>query len=155
MLGSLGVPELLFIFGLALLVFGPKRMPEIGRALGRGMSELRKASTELKRTLNAEIIEQEMRDADPRRVVRDSLRDVKQSLTDAVDINDAASSPSDTPARTEEPARVEGSIARSPGGGLYASEPDAPAAESSGAQDPAAPSDGASDSTASKDGGGQ
>jgi TatA/E family protein of Tat protein translocase len=55
MIGSLGVPEILFIFILALLVFGPKRLPEIGRMVGRGMAEFRKASNELKRTINAEI----------------------------------------------------------------------------------------------------
>jgi sec-independent protein translocase protein TatA len=52
---GLGVPELIFIFLLALLIFGPKKLPEIGRTLGRGMSEFRKASNELTRTLNAEI----------------------------------------------------------------------------------------------------
>jgi TatA/E family protein of Tat protein translocase len=52
---GLGVPELIFILLLALLIFGPKRLPEIGRTLGRGMSEFRKASNELTRTLNAEL----------------------------------------------------------------------------------------------------
>ncbi|HVR98874.1 MAG TPA: twin-arginine translocase TatA/TatE family subunit [Thermoanaerobaculia bacterium] len=55
MFGPLGVPELLFILVLALLIFGPKRLPEVGRTLGRGMSEFRKASNELKRTVNAEL----------------------------------------------------------------------------------------------------
>lgn len=54
-MGSLGLPELLFIFVLALLVFGPKRLPELGRTLGRGMSEFRRASNELKRTINTEM----------------------------------------------------------------------------------------------------
>ncbi len=52
---GLGVPELIFILVLALLIFGPKRLPEIGRTLGRGMSEFRKASNDLKRTLNVEL----------------------------------------------------------------------------------------------------
>jgi sec-independent protein translocase protein TatA len=52
---GLGVPELIFILVLALLIFGPKRMPEIGRTLGRGMSEFRKASNDLKRTINVEL----------------------------------------------------------------------------------------------------
>jgi TatA/E family protein of Tat protein translocase len=52
---GLGVPELIFILLLALLIFGPKRLPEIGRTLGRGMSEFRKASNELKRTINVEL----------------------------------------------------------------------------------------------------
>lgn len=54
-MGSLGLPELLFIFVLALLIFGPKKLPEIGRTLGKGMSEFKKASSELKRSLNAEM----------------------------------------------------------------------------------------------------
>ena len=47
---NLGVPELIFILVLALLIFGPKRLPEIGRTLGKGMAEFRKASNELKRS---------------------------------------------------------------------------------------------------------
>ena len=52
---GLGVPELIFIMVLALLIFGPKGLPEIGRTLGRGMSEFRKASNDLKRTINVEL----------------------------------------------------------------------------------------------------
>src|SRR5829696_2572206 len=55
MFGPLGFPELVFILVLALLIFGPKRLPEIGRTIGRGMAEFRKASTELKRTINTEL----------------------------------------------------------------------------------------------------
>ncbi len=66
-MGPLGVPELIFILILALLVFGPKRLPEIGRTLGRAMGEFRRATTDLKRTLNTEIAEAEERPA-PRAV---------------------------------------------------------------------------------------
>ena len=52
---GLGVPELIFILMLALLIFGPKRLPEIGRTIGRGMSEFRKASNDLKRSINTEL----------------------------------------------------------------------------------------------------
>jgi sec-independent protein translocase protein TatA len=55
MFGSLGVPEMLFIMVLALLIFGPKKLPEIGRTLGRGMAEFRKASNELRRSINTEL----------------------------------------------------------------------------------------------------
>lgn len=54
-MGSLGLPEMIFIFVLALLIFGPKKLPEIGRTVGKGLAEFRKASGELKRTLNAEM----------------------------------------------------------------------------------------------------
>ena len=64
MLG-LGVPEILFILVLALLLFGPKRLPEIGRTLGKGLNEFRKASNELKRTLNTELALDEEEQARP------------------------------------------------------------------------------------------
>ena len=80
MFGTLGLPELIFIFVLALLIFGPKGLPQVGRTLGRAMAEFRKASTDLRRTLNAELLDDEMRAADPRKIVRDSLADVKKSL---------------------------------------------------------------------------
>src|SRR5215203_6924302 len=54
-MGSLGLPEIAFIFVLALLIFGPKKLPEIGRTLGRGMAEFRKATNELKRSINTEM----------------------------------------------------------------------------------------------------
>jgi TatA/E family protein of Tat protein translocase len=53
-LGPIGFPELLFILVLALLIFGPRRIPEIGRTLGKAMGEFRRATTDFKRTLNLE-----------------------------------------------------------------------------------------------------
>lgn len=55
MFGFGGLSELMFIFFLAMLIFGPEKLPEIGRMLAKGMAEVRKASNELKRTLNAEL----------------------------------------------------------------------------------------------------
>jgi TatA/E family protein of Tat protein translocase len=83
-LGSLGFPELIFIFVLALLVFGPKRLPELGRTVGRALAEFRKATTELKRTINTELIDHELREADPRRIVREQLRETKAGLERAL-----------------------------------------------------------------------
>ena len=54
-MGSLGVPEMVFIFVLALLLFGPKKLPEVGRTLGKAMSEFRRASSELKATFDREM----------------------------------------------------------------------------------------------------
>lgn len=55
MIGSLGLPELMFIMLLALLVFGPRKLPEIGRTLGRALGEFRRATSDLKRTLDVEM----------------------------------------------------------------------------------------------------
>jgi TatA/E family protein of Tat protein translocase len=64
MFGPLGVPELLFILVLALLIFGPKKLPEIGRTVGKAMGEFRRASNELRRTINTEIaLEEESKPA--------------------------------------------------------------------------------------------
>lgn len=54
-MGNIGFPELIVIFVVALLVFGPKRLPELGRSLGRGLSEFRRASSELKHSIEREI----------------------------------------------------------------------------------------------------
>lgn len=47
---GIGLPELIIIFIVALLVFGPKKLPELGRMLGKGLAEFRKASDEIKNT---------------------------------------------------------------------------------------------------------
>ena len=54
-MGPLGVPELIIIFIVALLVFGPRKLPELGKSLGRGLSEFRRASNELRNTLEEEV----------------------------------------------------------------------------------------------------
>ena len=55
MLGTLGTQELIFIFLLALLLFGPKKLPEIGRTVGKALTEFRRASNELKSTFDREM----------------------------------------------------------------------------------------------------
>jgi len=53
--GPIGVPELIFIFVLALLIFGPRKLPELGRNLGKALAEFRRASTDLRRTVEDEM----------------------------------------------------------------------------------------------------
>lgn len=55
MFGTLGWQETLFIFVLALLIFGPKKLPELGRTIGKAMTEFRRASSELKATFDREM----------------------------------------------------------------------------------------------------
>ena len=61
MFGSLGVPELLLIFVVVLIVFGPRRIPEIGRTLGKALGEFRKATDDLKSTIEREVRLEELK----------------------------------------------------------------------------------------------
>ena len=55
MFGSIGMPELIIIFVIALIIFGPRKLPELGRSLGKSLAEFKRASNELKNTLEEEI----------------------------------------------------------------------------------------------------
>jgi TatA/E family protein of Tat protein translocase len=55
MFGSLGVWEIALILVVALLLFGPRKLPEIGRTLGKGLAEFKKASNELRRSIETEV----------------------------------------------------------------------------------------------------
>ncbi|MGA2001689.1 MAG: TatA/E family twin arginine-targeting protein translocase [Terriglobales bacterium] len=52
---NLGLPEMIFIFLLALIIFGPRKLPEIGRQIGKAMGEFKKASNEFKSQIEGEI----------------------------------------------------------------------------------------------------
>jgi len=62
MFGSIGFPELIVILSIALLVFGPKKLPEVGRSIGRALREFRKTSDEIKERIEEEIQADEFRD---------------------------------------------------------------------------------------------
>jgi TatA/E family protein of Tat protein translocase len=57
---NLGIPEMIFIFVLALIIFGPKKMPEIGRQIGRALAEFKRASNEFKAQIETEIQQMEV-----------------------------------------------------------------------------------------------
>jgi len=59
---GLGMPEIVVILVIALIFFGPRKLPELGRSLGRTMNEFKKASNELRSTLEEEIRVEEQRD---------------------------------------------------------------------------------------------
>jgi sec-independent protein translocase protein TatA len=54
-MGSIGMQEIIVIFVIALIVFGPRKLPEIGKMLGKGMAEFKKASNELRQTWEEEV----------------------------------------------------------------------------------------------------
>jgi sec-independent protein translocase protein TatA len=61
------MPELIIIFVIALIIFGPRKLPELGRSLGKSLAEFKRASNELKSTLEEEIrIEEQQRAETPK-----------------------------------------------------------------------------------------
>jgi TatA/E family protein of Tat protein translocase len=122
MFGTLGGPELLLILVIALIVFGPRKLPEIGKSLGRMMGEFRRASNDFKRTIEEEV------EADK---LRSSL-DVSSYDSPSPSPYSTVSAPSPEPATDVAPpyadAEVSGTDAiASPSVGGEAA-PDAPAA---------------------------
>ena len=67
MLPSVGMPELIIILVIALIIFGPRKLPELGRSLGRSLGEFRRASNELRNTLDEEIRLEEQRASEKQR----------------------------------------------------------------------------------------
>ncbi|MFA6955583.1 MAG: Sec-independent protein translocase protein TatB [Thermoanaerobaculia bacterium] len=61
MFGSLGFPELMLIFLVALIVFGPRKLPDIGRTIGKALGEFRRATNDLKSTLEEEVTREELK----------------------------------------------------------------------------------------------
>ena len=54
-MGPLGFQEIILIFIIALIVFGPKKLPELGRSVGKALGEFRRASNEIKHSIEKEI----------------------------------------------------------------------------------------------------
>ena len=65
---GIGMPELIIIFVIALIIIGPKKLPDLARALGKGMAEFRKATNEIKSNLDME----------------DELKGMEEELADSV-----------------------------------------------------------------------
>ncbi len=95
MFGSLGVSELLLIFAVILIVFGPRRLPEIGKTLGKALGEFRKATDDLKNTIEREVRLEELKTIAPdiRASVDSIARDPISMLNPVPTTPDPVSSP--------------------------------------------------------------
>ena len=62
MFGSIGMTELVIILVIALIIFGPRKLPELGRSLGKSIGEFKRASNELRNTIEDEIRVEETKD---------------------------------------------------------------------------------------------
>jgi TatA/E family protein of Tat protein translocase len=80
-MGPLGIPELILLFVIALLVFGPKKLPELGRTFGKGMAEFRRASNELRSTFQTEMDNIERETVEVKEVTKEISADVNKQLS--------------------------------------------------------------------------
>ena len=78
-MGTLGVPEMAVIFILALVLFGPSKLPELGRTIGKAMTEFRRASNELKATFDREMHTLERENQS----IQDTTREAAREIADA------------------------------------------------------------------------
>ncbi|UCF90921.1 MAG: twin-arginine translocase TatA/TatE family subunit [Desulfobacterales bacterium] len=104
---GIGMPEMILILAVALIVIGPKKLPDLARSLGRAMREFKKATNELKESIQ---IDQELSEA------KKAFDDINTDFKDAVDLSpqpDTATEPTPDgpdvdigtePDRTAEPA---------------------------------------------------
>ena len=118
MFGSIGMPELVLIFVVALLVFGPKKLPEIGKSIGKGLAEFKRASDELKKTIEQEI-EQGKNEVS---TVREQVASIPATLRSAAPF-DAGPSPGGESAASPASAGVPGPPPASGQAGGVPSEP--------------------------------
>lgn len=96
-MGPIGMPELVIILVIALIIFGPRKLPELGRSLGKSIGEFKKASNELKSTLEEEIRVEEQREQ------RAKMEAEQASAVAAASPVSATPGPAATPPAAEEP----------------------------------------------------
>ena len=80
-MGSLGMQEIIIIFIIALIVFGPRKLPELGKTIGKGLAEFKKASNELKQTWEDEVKLDKEKEAISE-IVKDATIQPSEMLTD-------------------------------------------------------------------------
>ena len=98
-MGPIGMPEMLVILVIALVVFGPRKLPELGRSLGRSLNEFKKASNELRSTLEDEIRIEEQKE---QRAKAEAEQKSAVAATQ-VETPPAEDAPAEAPAAPEEP----------------------------------------------------
>ncbi|MDD8020108.1 MAG: TatA/E family twin arginine-targeting protein translocase [Acidobacteriota bacterium] len=84
MFGSIGLPELIIIFVIALLIFGPKKLPEVGKSVGKAIKEFKKASDELRTKVEDEINATEIKTE-----IKEVQKDLASVTTDLNELQDS------------------------------------------------------------------
>ena len=91
-MGSLGMQEIIVIFILALIIFGPRKLPELGKTIGKGLAEFKKASNELKQTW-----EDEVRLDKEKETISDIVKDVTIQPSEILNDISNSAEPKETP----------------------------------------------------------
>ena len=78
-MGPVGVQEMIVIFLVALVLFGPKKLPELGKTIGKAITEFRKAQSELKATFETHMRELERESESIKEVTRSYTNEIQQS----------------------------------------------------------------------------
>jgi len=115
---NLGFPEMMFIFLLALILFGPKKLPEIGRQIGKGLAEFKRASREFQSQIEDEVRNLEFETEFKNTIAPPSLAETVPSQASAV----SASSPEVATAATQSSAAAEAAAAAGSNGHTSPSE---------------------------------
>ena len=92
---GIGMPEMILILAIALIVIGPKKLPDLAKSLGRAMNEFKKATREIKESMD---IDGDLKD------VKKSLDDLNADVKEAVNLNPLKSAKSESPAEDVAPA---------------------------------------------------
>src|ERR1051325_2678332 len=82
-MGSLGMPEILMILVIALIIFGPRKLPELGKTLGQSLAQFRKASDDFKRQWEDEVVSEKRRLESE--IAQEPARESEQAATAADD----------------------------------------------------------------------
>ena len=104
-MGSLGMQEIVIIFIIALIIFGPRKLPELGKTIGKGLAEFKKASNELKQTWEDEVrLDKEKETMNE--IIEDVKKDASVPTAEPKDVKkDASASTAESP----EPAKSDNS----------------------------------------------
>ncbi|PLY02460.1 MAG: twin-arginine translocase subunit TatB [Desulfuromonas sp.] len=101
---GIGMTELMIIAAVALVVIGPKKLPDLARSLGRGFAEFKRATNELKGSFDLEMRREEERHAQEQKAGEEEKAQPAVSATVVADADPVAGA--EAPAETEEPAKV-------------------------------------------------
>jgi sec-independent protein translocase protein TatB len=82
---GIGMPEMLLILAIALIVIGPKKLPDLAKSLGRAFAEFKRATSELKESLE---IDSELKD------IKTAFNDLNSEIKDAIDVDGGTESKS-------------------------------------------------------------